>query len=293
MRGRMASRTVRRYIPRMLKYRLIFGMLFAALLVGVFFLDSRLSSGWWTRQPWIAPPGTAIMLLIAACLPLALREMQGLLALQNVRISMRICVVAALLCMIWPWFAQVADEVSDHPRTVAAALDQGPPPHQHNSTWNLISRGFRTVRPEYLVPTVIAASLVGAFVMHTRKQRVEGAMASAGGTLLAIVYLGVLPGFYLPICLTHGAWMVLGILGTVKAADIGAYITGYTMGRHKLILWLSPGKTVEGFFGGLVFAAATGGVLAALRGDFAWYYGAARGCCWGRSGSSAICWRAC
>ena len=48
-------------------------------------------------------------------------------------------------------------------------------------------------------------------------------MTNAGGTLLAIVYLGVLPGFFLPICMTHSAWMMLGVVAVVKSADIGAY----------------------------------------------------------------------
>ena len=86
-------------------------------------------------------------------------------------------------------------------------------------------------------------------------------MANAGGTLLAITYLGVLPGFFLPICLTHSAWMLLAIVAIVKAADIGAYTTGHLIGKHKLIPWLSPGKTVEGFFGGLVFSALVALVL--------------------------------
>jgi phosphatidate cytidylyltransferase len=46
----------------------------------------------------------------------------------------------------------------------------------------------------------------------------------------------------------------------VKAADVGAYATGHLIGRHKLIAWLSPGKTIEGFIGGLVVAA----IVAAL-----------------------------
>jgi phosphatidate cytidylyltransferase len=56
-------------------------------------------------------------------------------------------------------------------------------------------------------------------------------------------------------------------VAVVKAADIGAYATGRTLGRHKLIPWLSPGKTIEGFFGGLVFSGIAGACIAIyLRG---------------------------
>ena len=246
----------------MLKYRLLYGVLFAALLVGVFYLDSLLAARWQAQEPWSLPAGSMLALLCALILPLALLEMQGLLARENVQISMRICVVAALLCMTWPWIEQVAHNAESLPA---------------HANWNRIAGMFRTVKPHYLVPTVLAASLVGAFVMHTRHRKIDGAMANAGATLLATVYLGVLPGFYLPICLTHSSWMVLAVIAIVKSADIGAYATGHLIGRHKLIGWLSPGKTIEGFVGGLVVSAAVGATSAALWSGFHWAEGLAAG----------------
>lgn len=238
----------------MLRYRIIFGLLFSALLVGLFYLDSHLADSW-PKAPWLAPPGTILVLALLTLIPLALREMQGLLRRQNVHISMRVCVAAALLSMAWPWISQVANEVKQFPTTQ----------QQTAPAWATVAKHFDTVKPHYLVPTIMAASLLGAFIMHTRHHRIEGAITNAGGTLLAIVYLGVLPGFFLPICLTHGSWMVLGIVAIVKLADVGAYLTGRLIGRHKLIPWLSPGKTIEGFIGGLAFAGAAGVVLWHLK----------------------------
>ena len=42
----------------------------------------------------------------------------------------------------------------------------------------------------------------------------------------------------------------------VKLADVGAYFVGRSMGRRKLIPWLSAGKTVEGTIGGILVGAA-------------------------------------
>lgn len=55
----------------------------------------------------------------------------------------------------------------------------------------------------------------------------------------------------------------LAYIFIVWANDVFAYLTGITFGRHRLCERLSPKKSWEGFFGGIIGAVATG-ALAAL-----------------------------
>ena len=62
-------------------------------------------------------------------------------------------------------------------------------------------------------------------------------------TWLAIIYL---------LGLTNGPLLVVLLVVGVAAADIGAYFAGRRWGRHKLAPAVSPGKTWEGLWGGVV-----------------------------------------
>ena len=78
--------------------------------------------------------------------------------------------------------------------------------------------------------------------------------------------LGVLVGavVILPIWLAlvqiklAGELVLLAIMATVWLADIAAYFSGRTFGRHKLAPAISPGKTWEGAIGGVLAVVVYG-----------------------------------
>ncbi len=106
---------------------------------------------------------------------------------------------------------------------------------------------------------VLAASLMAIFAEQMLRRRTDGALANLGATVLAVAYLGVPAAVVLTIRIKFGIAALVLFLGAVKFTDIGAYFTGSAMGRHKMIPWLSPGKSWEGLVGGV----ATGTLIAA------------------------------
>ena len=54
---------------------------------------------------------------------------------------------------------------------------------------------------------------------------------------------------------TGAVWQLLFALLVIMAADVGAYFAGHAFGRTKLAPKVSPGKSWEGVFGGLLVAA--------------------------------------
>jgi phosphatidate cytidylyltransferase len=111
---------------------------------------------------------------------------------------------------------------------------------------------------------ILWALLALSLIVHTRGRRIEGAVAATGATLLSFVYIGAMLGMWVLVRRHVGPWVVAGAILTVKASDMGAYFTGVAFGRHKMIPWLSPAKSWEGFAGGVAASALVGAGLAAL-----------------------------
>lgn len=78
---------------------------------------------------------------------------------------------------------------------------------------------------------------------------------------LALIHLHATPHY--------GPWYVLFLFGLVSVADSAAYFTGRAWGKNKLAPDISPGKTWEGVYGGIVATGVYGAMCGAwfeLRG---------------------------
>ncbi len=210
----------------MLWQRLITGPLLIALILGVVWFDASLDA---TLAERGLPQGLVLLGFASLLAVLIAREVAAFERAAGIAMPTAVAAVAALLGL----FGTAGSAVLATPIASSGAL----------------------------ATAMSLALLAGLFVMATHRNP-KNALTLAGGALLAGVYGGVLLGFWMLVRLEHSPWMLVGAILTTKSCDIGAYFTGMSIGRNKMIPWLSPKKTWEGLAGGIATATLVGAGLA-------------------------------
>ncbi len=116
-----------------------------------------------------------------------------------------------------------------------------------------------------------AVGILVAFVGEMRRYEKPGkTVVHLALALFSMAYVGVLLSFVFHVRMIGGnnidggdagMFALASMIVIVKACDIGAYTVGRLVGRHKMAPILSPGKTIEGAVGGLVFASVASLVM--------------------------------
>jgi phosphatidate cytidylyltransferase len=104
---------------------------------------------------------------------------------------------------------------------------------------------------------VVAAIATAMFYEWTRLVRGWGPLWYASGFIYAL--LPALALLWIRERDQHGLVLLLWVFIVTWATDIGAYFAGRRFGRRKLAPSTSPGKTVEGLYGGIAAATILGG----------------------------------
>jgi phosphatidate cytidylyltransferase len=120
---------------------------------------------------------------------------------------------------------------------------------------------------------ILILSLIGLSAAALRQPDPRIGLTSWMGSVFAVAWLGLfgpmlaVVGHLAPVGGDPGSpigelgwasgtgWLFV-LFGLVWSCDTGAYFVGRSIGRRKLHAQVSPGKTVEGYVGGIVVAAA-------------------------------------
>ncbi|MDR1485787.1 MAG: phosphatidate cytidylyltransferase [Planctomycetaceae bacterium] len=101
----------------------------------------------------------------------------------------------------------------------------------------------------------IAFAVMISFGAEMRRYSHPGGVTiNLAGSIFAISYLGLLSCFMIQLYMAYGVMALLSVVIVTKMCDMGAYFVGKAIGRNKMSPDLSPGKTIEGAVGGILFA---------------------------------------
>jgi phosphatidate cytidylyltransferase len=142
----------------------------------------------------------------------------------------------------------------------------------------------RTFLPD-LAAAALTLSILAAMTWHLLDYEKGRDLAATdfAVTTAGIVYLGWIGAYLINLrTMPGGLWWLLIVLPTIWLADMAAYFVGIRFGKHPLSPRLSPKKTWEGYWAGVVFGtlSAVGLVILwhSLGGlALAWWKGAALG----------------
>src|SRR3954452_10953978 len=115
-----------------------------------------------------------------------------------------------------------------------------------------------------LLAYFVAAAATAMFYEWTRMVRGWGAGWYASGFVYAV--LPALALLWIRERDAHALTLLIWAFIVTWSTDIGAYFAGRRFGKRKLAPTISPNKTVEGLFGGIIAAALFGGAWALATG---------------------------
>ncbi|MCL2700239.1 MAG: phosphatidate cytidylyltransferase [Phycisphaerae bacterium] len=212
-------------MKKSMKIRIGFGSVMMAGVIGLMVWDWRLEASDVSGAGVKGLPLAGLIALMAAMGFLEVHRMAKALGTSGLRISGVLGTVAIATLPVWSQFLAFDASMK-------------------------MSSGAK-----YL-PLLLLGGVVGLiFLEQMAVHRTEDALRRVAVTALGVLYVGVGSCLVLLLRVEHGLAFLVLFLAVVKFTDIGAYFTGSFLGKHKLIPWLSPGKSWEGLAGGLVTAA--------------------------------------
>ncbi len=203
-----------------MKQRIITGIFFI-VVIAVFIVP-----GYWDKFSWTPVILFAIVALLAS------RELVQVLRVKGLRPNMLLANLGSLL-MLLPLLGSYLFR-NGHKGNEIGFTDQ-------------IAGGFALM--SFVLLAVMCFSIIG-FIIKRGPEALPDAVATA-----AIMAYVAFP-LSCPVLLTDQVkggylWLLVGLVSP-WISDVFAYFTGSLIGRHHIVPSISPKKTLEGFFGGVI-----------------------------------------
>lgn len=142
------------------------------------------------------------------------------------------------------------------------------------STWCYLSGIFnqqlQAAKANDFETGLLVLFVLGLAAVQLTKPVEAGGLSAIAVTLFGILYVAWLTNFIQKVVFfpkAEGIWYLLYFLVVTKFGDMGAYIVGSLIGRHKMAPRLSPGKTWEGFCGALALSTLGSLLMLLLASD--------------------------
>jgi phosphatidate cytidylyltransferase len=178
----------------------------------------------------------ALVVLLAVC-GLAMRETYALMALGNIPASKKMGITNGVLFVALTWWVSQSSEWTD------------------DALWALLL-------------AILIINFYRVLVDHHDAPR---AFRNALGTLFGFIYVAFFWSFFVRLYLAGDPAQPMRVgfylLLAVKWGDAGAYFIGSKFGKHRLAPAISPKKSWEGLFGGILFSCAVGIIWLSLNDD--------------------------
>lgn len=215
----------------MLRWRLLLGVILVGLLAGLFILDLKSA----VPGAWLFPLAVLLAVLLAG-------EMLRLLSTANQR------------PLPWVVYSGTLLVVASNGIPIYFARFLPPNCPIGNLGWPLLA-----------LAAGVLIVLIGEMLRYEKPkgEKPGEVIKNLALALFSMTYVGLLLSFVIQLRLvdfesyspgTEGIIALASLIVVVKLGDTGAYTVGRLIGRHKMAPVLSPGKTIEGAVGGLVFS---------------------------------------
>jgi phosphatidate cytidylyltransferase len=200
----------------MLRWRLLLGFVIIAALVGLCWLDHL-------APAWGLFPGVYLLPVGALLVVLASSELMQMLEAGGMKPCKILVHVGNLLLFASVWLPLIWPKVN-----AFACLS-----------------------------AIFACLVLAAFLVEIRRYETPGGhLANVAASAFALAYIGMMFFFLAQLRMTWGIGALASMIIVVKLGDTGAYTVGRLFGRHKMAPRLSPGKTLEGAAGAILFSCA-------------------------------------